>query len=833
MKRRFQRAFITGLSIAIILIVMLQAGLMLGTSLTVSNIYYTSAPLSDRIVIVAIDDNSLNAYGRSPVEWSREIHGQLIDNLNNARVIAFDLLFLESADADAALIEAIQAARQSDARVKIILGTAGFQSSTGENALYFDRLLLPILADAVDNVGVVNTFGDIDNTIRRQPSLIYTPNSEKTYLSFSAAVYLAYLRIPAVALSQVITQDGDTLYLADDTAIHVDENGMWMQNYFGSPGTFPIISYRDVIERNFDPAFFDDKIVLVGVVDAAGITDQYAVPTSNGELMPGVEIQAHAIETLLQHVPLQAQSRVSEVLMILGLAIISALIYAYPRWYFKLGIMVCLVIVWLLIASSIFTLSGLVINLWYAGLAITLPGLLAIGLDITEEINRRQHSEFLLESLMQVSEQQLNPERIIELLRKDIRKIIPGSTVNVYDQPSASSHRIQLPIKWQGKILRHVTVDSTERISERSETLFTDLLERIAPSLENAHLFAETQRQNELLETILKESPQSVVILGDDLTVRRSNLGFKRLIPLDLADQSLPALFALMDVENTVVSELLFQFETGKPFQQEIQIDQKTYNLAAAPLKVYEQWMVMLVDITQLAELNKLKTRMIRMASHDLKNPLARVNGYVQLILMDESQLDGETLKFLQNIQKASDEMLQIISDILDIEQLRSGKIDKERVNMTAVTHDVVSRHFPDAEQKNQTLTSKLASGVIVMGNLRQLSQVVSNLVGNAIKYTPNEGTIHVTLRVEDDDVFVEVKDTGYGISKENQAQLFTEFYRVRTRETAGIPGTGLGLSLVKSVVQAHRGDVWVESEEGKGSTFYMRLPLEEWESPC
>ncbi|PJF21358.1 MAG: hypothetical protein CUN56_11490, partial [Phototrophicales bacterium] len=178
-------------------------------------------------------------------------------------------------------------------------------------------------------------------------------------------------------------------------------------------------------------------------------------------------------------------------------------------------------------------------------------------------------------------------------------------------------------------------------------------------------------------------------------------------------------------------------------------------------------------------------------------------------------------------------EMLQIITDILDIEQLRSGKIEKERVNMTAVTHDIVTRHMTDAEQKQQTLRSNLANGVIVMGNLRQLSQVVSNLIGNAIKYTPNGGEIDVTLRVEDDDVLLEVKDNGYGIPKDAQANLFTEFYRVRNRATAGIPGTGLGLSLVKSVVQAHRGDVWVESDENQGSTFFVRLPLEEWESPC
>ncbi|RMG77208.1 MAG: CHASE2 domain-containing protein [Chloroflexi bacterium] len=830
---KFKQAFITGLSIAILLVAMRQAGMMAGISLSITDVYYTSAPVSDRITIVAIDDASLNAYGRSPVEWSRELHAQLVRRLSNARVVAFDLLFLEPSEDDQAFIEAIQSLRQGDNRTRFILAAAGFQALDEGQVLQFDRLLLPTppLYDSIDNIGVVNTFVDADNAIRRQPSRIQLADSEFAY-SFSIATYLAYLRIPTVAIPQLVTLEGNTLYLTPQTPIPIDDNGLWMQNYFGEPGTFPIVSYKDVIDGNFDPALFDDRIVLIGTLNAAGITDQYEVPTADGKLMSGVEIQAHAIETLLQGVPLQAQSRLSETAMILSLAIFCALLYAYPRWYFKLMLMVALLVVCVVVTSVIFSVYGVVTNLWYAALAITLPGLITIGLDITQEINRRRRSEFLLQSLVQVSKQQLDPHRICELLKSDIERIVPNSVVTIHQQPVNSSHTMILPIEWQGKILRYVTIDTKVNIPNRVQQLIHDLLSRIAPSLENAQLFAETQRQNELLETFLKESPQSVVILNENLVVLRSNLGFKRLLPLDLVDQALPSIFTIMGVDSKAISELLFQFENRKSFQQEIQIENKTYNLAAAPIKTYQQWVVMLVDITQLADLNKLKTRMIRMASHDLKNPLARITGYAELLLMDTT-LTQENQQFIHNIQKAAHEMLQIITDILDIEQLRSGKIEKERVNMTAVTHDIVTRHMTDAEQKQQTLRSNLANGVIVMGNLRQLSQVVSNLIGNAIKYTPNGGEIDVTLRVEDDDVLLEVKDNGYGIPKDAQANLFTEFYRVRNRATAGIPGTGLGLSLVKSVVQAHRGDVWVESDENQGSTFFVRLPLEEWESPC
>ena len=111
-------------------------------------------------------------------------------------------------------------------------------------------------------------------------------------------------------------------------------------------------------------------------------------------------------------------------------------------------------------------------------------------------------------------------------------------------------------------------------------------------------------------------------------------------------------------------------------------------------------------------------------------------------------------------------------------------------------------------------------------GNFNQLVQAVSNIVGNAIKYTPEGGRIHVRMfATAEQTIRLEVQDTGYGMPKEALAKLFTDFYRVRTQATAHISGTGLGLSLVKSVVVAHEGKIWVESEEGVGSTFTIELP--------
>ena len=218
---------------------------------------------------------------------------------------------------------------------------------------------------------------------------------------------------------------------------------------------------------------------------------------------------------------------------------------------------------------------------------------------------------------------------------------------------------------------------------------------------------------------------------------------------------------------------------------------------------------------------------MIRMASHDLKNPLSRVLGYSELINAS-GELEGTNQRFMQHIMSAGDEINQIITDILDLEQLRAEEIDRKPASFKNLVREIYLRHEPDADRKQQMMALNMLNAPITvkMDHLR-LGQAISNLIGNAIKYTPDEGNIEVRVVQSDEEhVQLEVQDNGYGIPEDAQARLFTEFYRVKTKSTRGISGTGLGLSLVKSVAEAHNGEVWVDSTEGEGSTFYLKLPI-------
>ncbi|MFQ3672147.1 MAG: HAMP domain-containing sensor histidine kinase, partial [Aggregatilineales bacterium] len=228
-----------------------------------------------------------------------------------------------------------------------------------------------------------------------------------------------------------------------------------------------------------------------------------------------------------------------------------------------------------------------------------------------------------------------------------------------------------------------------------------------------------------------------------------------------------------------------------------------------------------------LRQLNELKTRMIRMASHDLKNPLQRVLGYSELLL-DDDRLEDSQRKFVTNIFKASDEMYMLISELLDLEQLRSaGELNLEKLDFNDLVRTVAQRHEPDFYRRNQHHTLELApEPLLVSVDGRKLSQAITNLIGNAIKYTPEGGSITVRVCARDGMARLEVQDTGYGIPADALPNLFTEFFRAKTAATQHIKGTGLGLSLVKQIVTAHAGRVWAESVEGQGSTFYLEIPL-------
>ncbi len=869
-----------GLATAALLLFAWFNGFFTGSQLRLNDLFFVSADTSDHIVIIALDNATHNAYGRSLAAWPRTVYANLVNVLNQsqARVIAFDILFDQPSEQDQAVVNAIVKARQSEVRTRFVMPQVGadqiITQADNKPAMNFANSLVPIpaFADVVDYVGYVNAFTDVDSVVRRQISLV--ENEGTTHISFDIASYLAWLRIPSAAQSQVVQSSSDQLQVASIT-IPVDEHGLWQQNFFGGPASasldsFPVYSALDVINGEITPAAFKDKLVLVGLMNTIAATDLYPVPSSTtGQLMAGVEIHAHAIESLLQNRIPFFQSRTSQAIMIASLALVSSLIYVRLKWYWMLPAALAIIALLLVIASVRFSAQLEFINLFYGLLAVIIALIINVFVDVAREFNRRNKAEFLLENAMEVSSQRMAIDRILPSIANDLQRVLKAKTGAIWLVSQASNtpnpqhtwgnadaHMRQLqyvmirsehdkqmvrerdyaavPVIWQKRLIAILAVQFPThynfiQMSARLR-LFKALAEHVAPNLDNAALYTRTEEQNTLLEAILGGSPASIMVLTPDLKLIKVN----KAVVEDLADAgeivpgiSFVRLLSRVGIDLEIQAAIQSDFHSYDYFRKEIKLGKKVFNLDAAKLD-FGDWVVILNDITALAEVSRLKTQMVRMTSHDLKKPLSRVLGYGSLLLddPDKDSLNVQQRQYLQRMFHAGEEMLELINDILDLEQLRSSHIKTKLVSIPSILKEVIERYKHDMENKKQILQQEIEPDMPeVVGDPLLLSQALSNLIENAVKYTREAGTITTRLCRQNGFLRIEIEDTGFGIPESAQSQLFQEFFRVRSRDTAHISGTGLGLSLARSIAEAHNGHIGVQSQEGVGSTFFIELP--------
>lgn len=231
----------------------------------------------------------------------------------------------------------------------------------------------------------------------------------------------------------------------------------------------------------------------------------------------------------------------------------------------------------------------------------------------------------------------------------------------------------------------------------------------------------------------------------------------------------------------------------------------------------------------KLKALVKLKNDFISTVSHELRTPLSITKEGISIVLDEITGPVNEKQKgILATAKDSIDRLARIINDLLDISKIESGKIDLERsfIDISHVIKDVVAKGKLEADKKGQSLKLSLSDGPInVCMDRDKITQVLTNLVYNAIKYTPHKGKIAVRLREKKGSVEVAVSDNGIGIVKEDQDKVFDEFQQLGRTAGPGAKGTGLGLAIVKKLVVLHGGRVWVKSGITKGSVFTFSLP--------
>jgi len=242
-------------------------------------------------------------------------------------------------------------------------------------------------------------------------------------------------------------------------------------------------------------------------------------------------------------------------------------------------------------------------------------------------------------------------------------------------------------------------------------------------------------------------------------------------------------------------------------------------------------------DISHLKELDKMKSEFIAMVTHELRAPIAAVEQQLTVIL---NKMAGEVTekqeKLLRRAKERTKGLLDLIRDLLDLSKIEAGKMVqyKEPLDLQEVIQRVVDLMKAQAENKKIDLQFSPPSQLsLIQADRNSMEGIFTNLISNAIKYTPEGGKVWIDLAGEGGFVKVSVSDTGIGIKKEDLSRIFDKFYRVKSSETRQIVGTGLGLSIVKSIVDAHLGSISVASEEGGGTTFTILLPKESNPDVC
>ncbi|HEY8742197.1 MAG TPA: ATP-binding protein, partial [Chloroflexota bacterium] len=234
-------------------------------------------------------------------------------------------------------------------------------------------------------------------------------------------------------------------------------------------------------------------------------------------------------------------------------------------------------------------------------------------------------------------------------------------------------------------------------------------------------------------------------------------------------------------------------------------------------------------DVTQERAVQRMKDEFVSLVSHELRTPLTSIKGYTDLLLAGEvGALATEQREFLEIVQRNADREVTLVNDLLDLSRLEAGQMElrRTRLALSPLLQEVADAFRPQLDAKQQRLTLDLAPHLPpVLGDAERLTQVFTNLISNAHKYSPAGATITVSAMPQGDGLRVDVRDTGIGLTPEEQARIFTRFYRADNRTTREVGGTGLGLAITRALVERHEGTITVSSAPGAGSTFSVTLP--------
>ncbi len=404
-----------------------------------------------------------------------------------------------------------------------------------------------------------------------------------------------------------------------------------------------------------------------------------------------------------------------------------------------------------------------------------------------------------------------------------------GKTLNIADGMPYPDSLISLPLNLGETYYGVLWVAYQDRrwFGETEIDFYEGLAQKAAISIATSKAIEDATASQKRCEAVLHTLPDPVLIFD----------AHGRLIFINTAAQDLPGIgsenYQGRQVKTIFRNEdllMLFDEAQSAPRIQEIEFNNaKTYHTLVSAIRVDHHrsgTVCIFKDITRYKELDSLKSEFVATVSHELRSPLTLILGYAQILkLIGNMNEQQET--YVRHIIEGVEEMKTLVKNLLDLGRLEAG--DALEISKTAagdIVHQVVGSLEIHAQQKNiQVNVTVPEAPIFIEVDVTFLTQAMKNLVENAIKFTPMGGTVDVGVRLKDQQVLFVVRDNGIGIAPLDQRRLFERFYRPGV-QTENRRGSGLGLTIVKSIVERHGGKVWFESQLGKGSSFYIRMPI-------
>ena len=372
--------------------------------------------------------------------------------------------------------------------------------------------------------------------------------------------------------------------------------------------------------------------------------------------------------------------------------------------------------------------------------------------------------------------------------------------------------------------------EQPRKFSDSDVRFVTTLAGQAALAVANAHLYLTVEASRRQLEAIINSSPDPVIV-----TDHHNRLLLATHAAASALRQDVDEAMSGMETEKVIKLRpllALLQSTTSEKQSTEILLpDSRTYLATASPVMVEGRQIgrvCIMRDVTYFKELDTMKSEFVATVSHDLRSPLTLMRGYATM-LDTVGELNEQQVGYVKKIVAGVENMSRLVNNLLDLGRIEFGVgLQVENVPALDIIERVTGALQLQASQKGIHLAVELPKDMphAVEADGALLHQAVYNLVENAIKYTPMNGRVTIRTVSQPDYLIFAIEDSGIGIPPEDVPHLFEKFYRGKQREARAQPGSGLGLAIVHSIAENHRGRVWVDSVLGRGSIFYLQVPL-------